>query len=67
MTKKIEDYYVPWVKGIPMYISEHIEKAWRNPALHRMMSNENPTRLHKRYWTQWLSMPRWRIVIPIRA
>lgn len=42
MTKKIEEYYVPWVKGIPMYISDHIEKAWRDPSLHRMMSNENP-------------------------
>jgi histidinol-phosphate aminotransferase len=40
--KKIEEYYVPWVKGIPMYISDHIEKAWRDPKLHRMMSNENP-------------------------
>jgi histidinol-phosphate aminotransferase len=40
--KKIEDYYAPWVKGIPMYISEHIELAWREPGLHRMMSNENP-------------------------
>lgn len=40
--KKVEEYYVPWVKGIPMYISNHIELAWKNPALHRMMSNENP-------------------------
>jgi histidinol-phosphate aminotransferase len=40
--KNIEDYYVPWVKGIPMYISGHIELAWRKPELHRMMSNENP-------------------------
>src|SRR5689334_1730376 len=40
--KNIEDYYAPWVKGIPMYISEHIELAWRKPELHRMMSNENP-------------------------
>jgi len=40
--KSIEDYYVPWVKGIPMYISSHIELAWRDPGLHRMMSNENP-------------------------
>jgi histidinol-phosphate aminotransferase len=40
--KNIEEYYAPWVKGIPMYISEHIEKAWRDPSLHRMMSNENP-------------------------
>jgi len=40
--KQIEEYYAPWVKGIPMYISEHIEKAWRDPSLHRMMSNENP-------------------------
>ena len=40
--KKVEEYYVPWVKGIPMYISGHIELAWRKPELHRMMSNENP-------------------------
>ena len=40
--KNIEDYFVPWVKGIPMYISSHIELAWRQPELHRMMSNENP-------------------------
>jgi len=40
--KPIQDYFVPWVKGIPMYISEHIELAWRKPELHRMMSNENP-------------------------
>lgn len=40
--KQVEEYYVPWVKGIPMYISGHIELAWRKPELHRMMSNENP-------------------------
>lgn len=40
--KEIEEYYAPWVKGIPMYISDHIELAWRDPSLHRMMSNENP-------------------------
>ena len=40
--KEVEEYYVPWVKGIPMYVSGHIELAWRRPELHRMMSNENP-------------------------
>jgi histidinol-phosphate/aromatic aminotransferase/cobyric acid decarboxylase-like protein len=40
--KKIEEYYVPWVKGTPMYISGHIELAWKKPELKRMMSNENP-------------------------
>ena len=40
--KNVEEYYVPWVKGIRMYISSHIELAWREPKLHRMMSNENP-------------------------
>ena len=40
--KAIEEYYSPWVKGTPMYISGHIELAWRQPELHRMMSNENP-------------------------
>jgi len=42
MTKKVDEFFVPWVKGIPMYVSSHIELAWRNPKLHRMMSNENP-------------------------
>lgn len=40
--KAIQDYFVPWVKGIPMYVSSHIELAWQEPDLHRMMSNENP-------------------------
>jgi len=40
--KQVQDYFVPWVKGIPMYISAHIELAWQQPELHRMMSNENP-------------------------
>jgi histidinol-phosphate aminotransferase len=38
----MEEYYVPWLKGQKMYISGHIELAWRDPSLHRMMSNENP-------------------------
>ncbi len=40
--KPIEQYFVPWVKGIKMYVSPHIELAWQQPELHRMMSNENP-------------------------
>ncbi|HSR46583.1 MAG TPA: histidinol-phosphate transaminase [Anaerolineales bacterium] len=40
--KPMEEYYVPWLKGQKMYISSHIELAWRDPSLHRMMSNENP-------------------------
>ena len=42
MTKDVQEYFVPWIKGIPMYVSPHIELAWREPDLHRMMSNENP-------------------------
>jgi len=42
MMKKIEDYFVPWLKEIKMYISPHIEMAWKDQKLHRMMSNENP-------------------------
>jgi histidinol-phosphate aminotransferase len=42
MMKNVDEYFVPWVKGIPMYISGHIELAWKKPELHRMMSNENP-------------------------
>jgi histidinol-phosphate aminotransferase len=40
--KDIQEYFVPWVKGISMYVSSHIELAWQKPELHRMMSNENP-------------------------
>jgi len=40
--KPMEEYYVPWLKGQKMYVSGHIELAWRDPSLHRMMSNENP-------------------------
>lgn len=40
--KQVQDYYVPWIKGINMYISNHLELAWKEPGLHRMMSNENP-------------------------
>ena len=40
--KRIENYFVPWIKGINAYVSPHIELAWRNQKLHRMMSNENP-------------------------
>jgi histidinol-phosphate aminotransferase len=40
--KSIDEFYAPWVKGIPMYISSHIELAWQKPELHRLMSNENP-------------------------
>lgn len=42
MTKNVEDYFVPWIKPIKMYVSSHIDLAWRDPSLHRMMSNENP-------------------------
>jgi len=38
----MDDYFVPWLKGQKMYVSSHIELAWRDPGLHRMMSNENP-------------------------
>jgi histidinol-phosphate aminotransferase len=40
--KTLEDYFVPWLSGRKMYISPHIELAWREPNLKRMMSNENP-------------------------
>ncbi len=42
MKKEMKDYFVPWLEGLKMYISPHIELAWRKPELHRMMSNENP-------------------------
>ena len=40
--KKIEDYFVPWLRGQEMYICSPVELAWQNPKHHRMMTNENP-------------------------
>jgi len=40
--KNVEEYFVPWLRGQKMYISNHIELAWREPQLRRLMSNENP-------------------------
>ncbi len=40
--KQIQDYFVPWLKDIKMYISPQCELAWQDPKLHRMMHNENP-------------------------
>src|SRR4030065_108573 len=40
--KKIDEYFVPWLKGQKMYVSSHIDLAWKRPELHRLMSNENP-------------------------
>ena len=42
MKRSIDDFFVPWVKPLKMYVSNHIELAWKKPSLHRMMSNENP-------------------------
>jgi histidinol-phosphate aminotransferase len=40
--KKLEDCFVPWMAGQKMYVSSHIELAWKNKELRRLMSNENP-------------------------
>lgn len=42
MKKSVDEYFVPWIKPLKMYVSNHIELAWKKPSLHRMMSNENP-------------------------
>jgi histidinol-phosphate aminotransferase len=40
--RPIDEYFVPWLRGQKMYVSSHIDLAWRQPELHRLMSNENP-------------------------
>src|SRR5512138_2597459 len=42
MSKNVEEYFVPWIKPIKMNVVQDIELAWRQPEMHRMMSNENP-------------------------
>ena len=38
----VKELMVPWLKDLKPYFSEHIEKAWEDKALIRMMSNEGP-------------------------
>ena len=40
--KKIEDYYVPWIKDIPMFGVKLVDLAWTDASLGRMMTNEGP-------------------------
>jgi histidinol-phosphate aminotransferase len=39
--KVIEDFIVPWVKSAEPYSDKHMNIAWENPQVIRMMSNEN--------------------------
>lgn len=39
--KSAEDFIVPWVKSAEPYSDKHMDIAWENPQVIRMMSNEN--------------------------
>jgi histidinol-phosphate aminotransferase len=39
--KAAEDFIVPWVKAAEPYSDRHMDIAWENPQIVRMMSNEN--------------------------
>jgi histidinol-phosphate aminotransferase len=39
--KSVEDFIVPWVKSAEPYSDKHMDIAWENPHIIRMMSNEN--------------------------
>ncbi len=39
--KSPENFIVPWVKTAEPYSDEHMDIAWKNPQIIRMMSNEN--------------------------
>jgi histidinol-phosphate aminotransferase len=39
--RKVEDFIVPWVKSAEPYSDKHMDIAWANPQVIRMMSNEN--------------------------
>jgi histidinol-phosphate aminotransferase len=38
----VKKLMVPWLDGLKPYFSEHIELAWKDKSLSRMMSNEGP-------------------------
>ncbi len=39
--KATEEFIVPWVKSAEPYSDKHMDIAWENPDIIRMMSNEN--------------------------
>jgi histidinol-phosphate aminotransferase len=39
--KSPEDFVVPWVRAAEPYSDKHMDIAWENPQIIRMMSNEN--------------------------
>lgn len=39
--KSAEDFIVPWIKTAEPYSDKHMDVAWANPKIIRMMSNEN--------------------------
>ncbi len=39
--KLTEEFIVPWVKNAEPYSDKHMDIAWENPEIIRMMSNEN--------------------------
>lgn len=39
--KSPEEFVVPWVRGAEPYSDKHMDIAWDNPQIVRMMSNEN--------------------------
>lgn len=39
--KPAEEFIVPWVKSAEPYSDKHMDVAWENPHIIRMMSNEN--------------------------
>jgi histidinol-phosphate aminotransferase len=40
--KPVDEYIVPWVRDSEPYGESHVDFAWDNPDITRMMSNENP-------------------------
>ncbi len=39
--KSVDEFIVPWVKAAEPYSDKHMDIAWENPQVVRMMSNEN--------------------------
>ncbi len=39
--KVVDDFVVPWVRAAEPYSDKHMDIAWENPQVLRMMSNEN--------------------------
>ncbi len=64
--KSPEEFILPWVKNAEPYSDKHMDIAWENPEIIRMMSNENLLSPSKKYWMRLWRPPNSAIFTQVR-